>query len=122
MLARKINVLSLKNSEAGDQIVGLFISSQKEIEEAKAKKWCKPEPMLPIDEKNLLSEEGLDFNELEKSWSKNNHRPHPSSKNSTARVIRRPRGFGFEAIPIANCFAGCVDIAKKEAEKLISGK
>ena len=39
-------------------------------------------------------------------------------KNSTARVIRRPRGFGSEAMPIPDCFAGCVDTAKKEAEKL----
>jgi hypothetical protein len=65
MLARKINVLSLKNSEAGDQIVGLFISSQKEIEEAKAKKQRKPEPMLPIEEIDLSFDEDLNFNELE---------------------------------------------------------
>ena len=38
MPARKVNVLSLKNSEAGDQIVELFITSQKELEVAKAKK------------------------------------------------------------------------------------
>ena len=73
--------------------------------------------MPPIEEIDLSPDDDLNFNELERSWSKSNHKPRPAS-NSTARVMHRPRGVGSEAMPIPDYFAGCEDTAKKDAEKL----
>lgn len=114
MIAKKINVMALKYHRGKNRIVELFVAQEKELSAAK---WRPKGRMLPIEEIYLSSDEDLNFNELERSWSKTDDRLCPAA-NATARVMRCPRGFGFEAILIPDCFVGYQGTAKKEAEKL----